>query len=64
MPRMSPSEIIDAFGGTSVVAEMFGVTTGAISQWRVNGIPDARLMYLRLLRPEAFLRGTEKKEAA
>ncbi len=46
--------IIDTFGGTSKVAEMFTITTGAVSQWRSSGIPDARLMYLRLLRPDVF----------
>jgi len=52
---MSSSEIIDSLGGTSAVADLFGLTTGAISQWRVNGIPDARLMYLKLLRPDLFV---------
>lgn len=46
--------IIDAFGGTSEVARVCEVTTGAVSQWRISGIPQARLMYLRLLRPDVF----------
>ena len=51
---MKSNEVIDALGGTVAVAEMCSVTKGAVSQWRVNGIPEARLMYLRLLRPDLF----------
>lgn len=46
--------IIDALGGTSKVARLCAVTTGAVSQWRDNGIPAARLMYLKVIRPAVF----------
>ncbi len=36
------------------MAEIFQLTTGAVSQWRTSGIPKARLMYLKLLRPDLF----------
>ena len=48
------NEIIDAIGGTSKVAELCNVTIGAVSQWRTNGIPQARLMFLKLSRPDVF----------
>jgi hypothetical protein len=51
---MTDSEIIDAFGGTSRVAELCEVYPSAVSQWRDDGIPRARLMYLKLLRPDIF----------
>lgn len=51
---MDSSKIIDDLGGTTVVAELCSVTTGAVSQWRKDGIPDARLMYLKLVKPEVF----------
>ena len=41
-------------GGTSKVAEICGITTGAVSQWRKNGIPSYRMDFFRLLRPELF----------
>lgn len=53
------SRIIDALDGTSKVAEIFDITTGAVSQWRDDGIPKARLQYIQLLRPDLF----EKKAA-
>ena len=53
------NKIIDSFGGTLAVAQMFGITKGAVSQWRINGIPKASLMYLRLLRPD-LINETEK----
>lgn len=34
---------------------MCNVTAGAVSQWKEHDrIPPARLMYLRLLRPDVF----------
>lgn len=48
------TRVIDAIGGTVKVARLCSVTKGAVSQWRRDGIPEARLMYLRLLRPDVF----------
>ena len=46
--------VIDALGGTGKVAELCEVTDAAVSQWRKDGIPRARLQFLRLARPEIF----------
>lgn len=51
---MNHGKLIDALGGTSEVAELCGITTGAVSQWRTNGIPAYRLAFFRLLRPDLF----------
>ena len=51
---MDTNTIIDRLGGTNSVATLCEVTAQAVSQWRTSGIPAARLMYLRLLRPEVF----------
>jgi hypothetical protein len=48
------SRIIDAIGGTGEVAKLCEVLPSAVSQWRTDGIPRARLMYLRLVRPDVF----------
>lgn len=48
------SLIIDALGGTVAVAGMCEVAPQAVSQWRRSGIPAARRMYLKLLRPDVF----------
>lgn len=50
----SDSSIIDALGGNTKVAELCEISSQAVSKWRREGIPQARLMYLRLARPEAF----------
>jgi hypothetical protein len=47
------SKIIDSLGGTVAVAEMCRVTSQAVSKWRKDGIPEARLMYLQIAKPEA-----------
>ncbi|MGK5020710.1 hypothetical protein [Janthinobacterium sp. LB2P10] len=54
--QLTPDEIIDAIGGTSVVAELCDVSDAAVSQWRTadGGIPKSRLMFLRLARPKVF----------
>ncbi|WP_025517555.1 hypothetical protein [Bordetella trematum] len=48
------SDLIDRLGGTAVVARLCNVKPPSVSGWRDSGIPDARLMYLRVIRPEAF----------
>jgi hypothetical protein len=61
---MDANKIIDALGGTSAVSEICQVTTGAVSQWRNDGIPAARLMFLKLLRPDVFADACAEKKAA
>lgn len=66
---MDKNEIIERLGGTQAVASLCQVTKGAVSQWRKDGIPAAREMYLRLLRPDVFgasadSKTTPTKEAA
>lgn len=51
---MDWNKIIDDFGGTNAVAELCEVAASAVSQWRRKGIPNARLKYLKLLKPEFF----------
>lgn len=52
---LSPDQIIDAFGGTSTVASLCEVSDAAVSQWRTSKIPNARLMFLKLVRPDIFI---------
>ena len=55
---MNASEIIDALGGTAEVARLCNVRPPSVSEWRAKGIPDARRMYLAVLRPDIFERPT------
>lgn len=50
----SDSKIIDALGGTSETARLCEVQPASVSEWRKTGIPKARLMFIRLARPELF----------
>jgi hypothetical protein len=52
---LEADRIIDSLGGTGEVARIFAVDPAAVSQWRRNGIPRARLHTLRLTRPEMFV---------
>lgn len=45
---MNANDIIDSLGGTKSVAKLCGVTDGAVSQWRDNGLPPPRMQYLVL----------------
>ena len=54
------TEIIDALGGTNVVAELCGIGASAVAQWRQNGIPRYRMMYLRLAR-KTIIRAIEER---
>ena len=48
------SDLIDRLGGTKAVADLCRVKAPSVSEWRRNGIPTARRMYLELLRPDVF----------
>jgi hypothetical protein len=54
------SEIIDRLGGTGEVAKYTELTTGAISQWRWNGMPEPWKKYFKTIRPDAFSKGKGK----
>ena len=54
MTQHPDSAVIDRLGGPSKVAALCQIRPQAASQWRRDGIPPARRMYLELLRPEAF----------
>ena len=62
---MTDSEIIDAMGGTSVVARMFDIDPASVSEWRRKGFPKARVQTLNLMRPDLMSRrNNEQREAA
>lgn len=54
----SDSPIIDRLGGNSALAELFDISSQAVSKWRKEGIPNARRMYLELKFPEVFVDAT------
>ena len=41
--------IIDALGGTTVVARLVEAPISTVHSWRKNGIPSSRLAHLRLI---------------
>ncbi len=70
---MDANDIIDLLGGTAEVARLCEVRAPSVSGWRRTGIPPARLMYLRAVRPDVFgdggpvgstARATADKDAA
>jgi len=48
------SKIIDELGGSTAVSVIFSISSQAVSKWRKEGIPPARMMYLRLAYPHLF----------
>jgi len=52
--ELTTDQIIDALGGTSETARLFGIAAASVSEWRKEGIPKSRLMYLKIARPELF----------
>jgi len=63
---MDTNKIIDSLGGTSAVAELCGITTGAVSQWRTSehGIPKPWLKFFQATRPDLFEQKDPDREAA
>ena len=52
MIHLNDSKLIDELGGSVKVADIFGIRSQAVSKWRKQGIPDARMMYLKAVYPE------------
>lgn len=46
--------VIASLGGTSATAKLCKTSMAAISQWKENGIPEYRLDFLKLARPDVF----------
>jgi DNA-binding transcriptional regulator YdaS (Cro superfamily) len=46
---MENNEIINLLGGTSKVSKLCGVSPAAVCQWRKNGIPKDRLIFVAAL---------------
>jgi hypothetical protein len=49
------TKIIDALGGTAEVARLFDVRMPSVSGWKVEGIPKARMHYIKAVHPAALL---------
>jgi hypothetical protein len=63
-PLMDTNQIIDALGGTSAVARLCEIRPPSVSGWLARGrIPKARLMYLKLARPDVFGKDAKKLSA-
>jgi len=43
---MTAEEIIMGLGGTKRVAKLCGVSPSAVSEWKITGIPQGRVIYL------------------
>lgn len=52
--HVDPNVAIDLLGGTSRAARFFEVKMASVSGWRRSRIPRARLMYLRVVRPDIY----------
>lgn len=48
------ANVISRLGGTAATARLCKTSMAAISQWKREGIPDYRLDFLKLARPDVF----------
>lgn len=55
-------QVIDAFGGVSAVARMFGISAPSVIGWKRQGIPDYRMRSLVEVHAER-LRGIDLEAA-
>jgi len=61
---MDIHKIIKHFGGTPKVCKALGVTKGAVSQWRQDGIPLLRQYQIEVLTGGKFTAARNRKAAA
>ena len=52
------TKVIDALGGTAEVARICQVRMPSVSDWKQKGIPQARMMFLRVVYAD-LLRGID-----
>lgn len=45
--NVAATAIIDRLGGTAKVSRIFGLSMPSVSDWKRDGIPQARVMFLR-----------------
>ena len=58
---MKTTDAINLAGSATALAELLGITGGAISQWGED-VPEARVWQLRVLKPKWFEK-TKRKDA-
>ncbi len=56
-------ETIRLLGGNGEAARFFGVTTGAISQWKTTGLPAGRELQLLRNKPEVYVASSKLRSA-
>lgn len=60
--NQSATQVIDALGGTAAAARIFNLSMPSISDWKKDGIPAARVMFLKVAYRKA-LAGIDLKAA-
>lgn len=53
-PNRQAVRVIRALGGTNAVAKLLEIQPPSVSEWKVSGLPKARLPYFRLVVPHLF----------
>lgn len=56
------TQVIEALGGTAAAARIFNLSMPSVSDWKKDGIPEARVMFLRVAYRKA-LSGIDLKAA-
>lgn len=59
---MKTTDAINLAGSASALAELLGITGGAISQWG-DEVPEARVWQLRVIKPKWFDKPKRKTQA-
>ncbi|WP_304675559.1 Cro/CI family transcriptional regulator [Neisseria polysaccharea] len=54
MKKEEQIKFIRLLGGVSAVADVCGITRGAVSQWQKNGIPKAQMNFLKVKFPNQY----------
>lgn len=52
--KPDPNTVIERLGGTCETARLFEISPAAVSDWRKKGIPKSRILFLKVVRPDAL----------
>ena len=61
---MNKKDAIKKAGGSGKLAELLGISAGAVSLWDGDVIPEARIWQLKVIRPAWFRKEKQPKAAA
>lgn len=60
--KPDPNIVIERLGGTCAAARFFEISPAAVTDWRHKGVPKARVLHLKAVRPDVLQEQPEERK--